>query len=359
VDDIRLGSADAFGKFLRFCLIEWSDDGTTWTDYDWGDQMQRPQSFGWPGNRTLTTTFDRNGWDLLSVSNMTVNAGDRRVITSTSSSHVARSETSASEGVRQFEIERDSWATLRLVGVWRVEDQTVDTSSEGGWAIRASDGQKSANDAAYTAYTTGGWTASDVFGCVVDFTAGTMTVYKNGVSLGTAFTDMQGTAVRPGITAPSDVETVTLRTNGFTYPIAGAEPWTRAIIAPGAPTVGLSTTVISNGGHELPYSGTIFVPEHRARPNFNFDPTARGRIVGTVKRKSDPTNVPLKRRVRLYRDRDGMFIREGWSNTAGDYVFEYVEENEAYTVLAHDYQFNYRAVVADNLTLANGGVELI
>lgn len=123
--------------------------------------------------------------------------------------------------------------------------------------------------------------------------------------------------------------------------------------------VSAEPAVISNGGHQPAYSGVIFTQVYRALPNYSFDPAARGRIVGTVKRKSDPTNIPLKRRVRLYRDRDGMFIAETWSTTSGDYVFEYVEEWEAYTVIAHDYQFSYRAVVADNLTLANGGVELI
>lgn len=119
-------------------------------------------------------------------------------------------------------------------------------------------------------------------------------------------------------------------------------------------------TSVSNNGEAEPFSGFgVPVDTARARTNYIFDPAARGRIIGTVKRKSDPSNIPLKRRVRLYRDRDGMLIREGWSTTAGDYVFEYVEEAEAYTVISHDYQHNYRAVAADNLTLANGGVELM
>lgn len=94
-------------------------------------------------------------------------------------------------------------------------------------------------------------------------------------------------------------------------------------------------------------------------PDFRFSATARGRIAGTVKEKGTPTNTPLARRVRLYRDRDGMLIRESWSNAAGDYVFDNIEEGEAYTVLALDHTHTYRAVVADNLSLANGALEVV
>lgn len=118
------------------------------------------------------------------------------------------------------------------------------------------------------------------------------------------------------------------------------------------------TTVESLGATPLPVEARP-TSNLRARPNFFFDPNARGRIVGTVKRKDTPANVPLARRVRLYRDRDGMLISETWSDANGDYVFEWIEEGEAYTTLAHDYTHFHRAVAADNLTLANGSVELM
>ena len=82
-----------------------------------------------------------------------------------------------------------------------------------------------------------------------------------------------------------------------------------------------------------------------------FNPAANGRIDGTVKRKSDPTNIPLRRRVRLYRDIDGMLIAETWSDeTTGYYTFDYIEANWTYTVIAFDYEHNLRAVLADILT---------
>ena len=84
-----------------------------------------------------------------------------------------------------------------------------------------------------------------------------------------------------------------------------------------------------------------------------------GRVRGTVKETGTP-NAPLKRRVRLVRDRDGLQVRELWSDpVTGEYDFRYVDELQAWTVVSYDHLNNYRAVVADNLTLANGGVELI
>lgn len=76
----------------------------------------------------------------------------------------------------------------------------------------------------------------------------------------------------------------------------------------------------------------------------------RGTITGTVKNKSDPTNVPVMRRVRLIRDRDGLVAGETWSDpVTGAYTFAEINENLTYTVLSYDHTGTYRAVVADKL----------
>ncbi len=186
-----------------------------------------------------------------------------------------------------------------------------------------------------------------------------MTVYKNGVSLGEAFNTLVGEVVRPFVASPSSSDTAVLRTNDFAYPIAGAQPWTHPVIAADYRSVAPSPVSISNGGHALGFETTRLVSPTSGRSNFYFDTKARGRIVGTVKRKDDPANVPLSRRVRLYRDRDGMLIAETWSDAAGNYQFDYIDEGEAYTALALDHQHLYRAVAADNLSLANGNITLI
>lgn len=84
-----------------------------------------------------------------------------------------------------------------------------------------------------------------------------------------------------------------------------------------------------------------------------------GRVKGTTKDKGTP-NAPVSERVRLYRERDGLLIREIWSTPiTGAYSFDYVDEVETYTVISYDHDKSFRAVVADGLTLAGGGVELI
>lgn len=78
-----------------------------------------------------------------------------------------------------------------------------------------------------------------------------------------------------------------------------------------------------------------------------------GTITGTVKRKALPDNVPLSRKVRLLRERDGKCVRETWSDAAtGAYTFTGLDLAQAYTAVAWDHQHTYRATIADNLTAA-------
>jgi len=99
----------------------------------------------------------------------------------------------------------------------------------------------------------------------------------------------------------------------------------------------------------------------RARPDYSPGRLGQGigRLHGTTKDKGTP-NVPVSERVRLYRMRDGMLMREVWSTPGtGAYSFDYIDEVETYFVISFDHDLAFRAVVADNLNLANGGVELI
>ena len=76
----------------------------------------------------------------------------------------------------------------------------------------------------------------------------------------------------------------------------------------------------------------------------------RGRIAATVKEKAAP-DLPVYRRVRLFRDRDGLMIAETWSNpVTGAYAFEYIDQSYTYSVISYDHTGNFRAVIADNLT---------
>lgn len=360
VNDIRLGSADQRGGFLTTAEIAYSDDGVTWTPA-LNEPYAHPVWYKWPGARTLTMSVDDRNWTTDFILGYTLDPTDGRIASVVGSSREVRGSARRLTGVRQFEITRSEWPPNCTAGVVRSDaDRPGGAQTKDAWVIRPVEGTKGSLDSNFTSYPTGGWSAPDVFGVVIDFVAGTMTVYKNGVSLGVAFSTLAGEVVRPLAEATGgSAETAVLRTNDFAYPIAGAQPWTHPVIAADYRTATPSPVSISNGGHALGFETTRLVSPTRARPNFIVDPNARGRIVGTVKRKDDPANVPLSRRVRLYRDRDGMLIAETWSDAAGNYRFDYIDAGEAYTALALDHQHFYRAVAADNLTLANGSITLI
>lgn len=81
--------------------------------------------------------------------------------------------------------------------------------------------------------------------------------------------------------------------------------------------------------------------------------TSRYRIPGPrwVKEKTASTNVPLRRRVQLYNQRDSRLVREVWSDpVTGEYSFDNIRGDTTYFVIAFDHTGHYRAVIADNLT---------
>lgn len=81
--------------------------------------------------------------------------------------------------------------------------------------------------------------------------------------------------------------------------------------------------------------------------------TTRYRIPGPrwVKEKTASTNVPLRRRVQLYNQRDSRLVREVWSDpVTGEYSFDNIRGDTKYFVIAFDHTGHYRAVIADNLT---------
>lgn len=107
-------------------------------------------------------------------------------------------------------------------------------------------------------------------------------------------------------------------------------------------------------------SETALIRSQPIAPNFKvvgqprvlFDTRdgGRGRILGTVKEKATPSNLPLARRVRLFQEVTGRFVAETWSDAVtGNYAFYNIEHAIRYTVVTYDHINNYRAVIADNL----------
>ena len=103
------------------------------------------------------------------------------------------------------------------------------------------------------------------------------------------------------------------------------------------------------------------IPASKLRRRFleSVRGNGNGRVKGTTKDKGSP-NVPVSERVVLFRQRDCMPLRELQSAAGtGAYSFDYVDETETFFVATFDHDGMHRAVIADGLTLANGGVELI
>lgn len=94
---------------------------------------------------------------------------------------------------------------------------------------------------------------------------------------------------------------------------------------------------------------TIKLPDVMPWRDMEF--AGNGKVTGTVKEKNTPANTPLRRRVRLVREIDGLQIRETWSDAiTGAYAFLQIDERHKYSVISYDYAANYRAVIADSLT---------
>lgn len=122
-------------------------------------------------------------------------------------------------------------------------------------------------------------------------------------------------------------------------------------------------TPISSRGLPTPIARRICAPARALSPGGPVtvafsDKVARrniyqggvGRIIGTVKEKSLPANVPLHRRVCLLEEKTRLLVAETWSDaTTGNYVFERIDQTRTYTVMAYDHTGLYRAVIADRI----------
>ena len=90
-----------------------------------------------------------------------------------------------------------------------------------------------------------------------------------------------------------------------------------------------------------------------------FHGVGDGFIAATVKTKATPVDFPAFCKVWLFRFDDWALLAAQWTDpVTGAYRFENLSTDYAYSVVAVDPANNYRALIADNLTLANGGLEI-
>jgi len=75
------------------------------------------------------------------------------------------------------------------------------------------------------------------------------------------------------------------------------------------------------------------------------------RIAGTLKYEASPDDQPIRRKLIVFAEPQMNRVDSTWSDGAnGAYAFTYLSGDYRYTVIALDYEHNYRAVVADNIT---------
>lgn len=73
-----------------------------------------------------------------------------------------------------------------------------------------------------------------------------------------------------------------------------------------------------------------------------------GKISGTVFEKATPSNLAVRRRVRMFDERSALCVQETWSDpSSGAYQFVGVPLDTRYTIVAYDHTGAYRGVIAD------------
>lgn len=401
VNNIRLGAATDQAKFAFAVTLQWSDDGTTWTTY-W------PYiGIAWPGNNTLTSsmlgparlrdygvmTYVVSGTSIELPMPATILRGDLLVATLMRRSALVTTPagwTLISTVGPSF----DGVATSQWVDVFAKEAtgsegpitfvQTsagrmvgVVVSVQSDYSVPTLDVQSTpqvlADDPSAT--TTGMIRFSELSpglrgrlavpivsrvgaspGAPINLNptewtqVPPLTTDESRLAVGYRF--MGAGQVTTGQATDNIAVSAATRWTSQMLLFAGGMSITRNLVVGRSDT--MTPTVVPSAGFAPTY-GEVKPMQHpiSARRNYYIGGQGQdiGRVRGTVKEKNTPVNTPLRRRVRLIREVDGLLIRETWSDAVtGAYDFQYVSELDTYTVISYDHEHNYRAVVADNLT---------
>lgn len=414
ITNIQVGAGDSAARFLLGCAIERSDDGVTWREFQLGRNWM---GIRWPGARALTAnvlrvppiehiavrmSFEPAAWqnnEYGPAITFNVDAG----ATALTVNPIKGSRSVAFSGSGRL------WVTPSVFAYAANMDFTVQawvraTSTANTGAVIAAFGgistntsvvnlQLNPNTGVLTLQVTGTTSRSlqspaGAFGplnvnrhVAATSEGGTLRLFIDGVLVATtvgastlqgnstpqmAIGNYGGSATNTflGVIDEVGIDQKALYFNDFTPPanIVPQPEWQIDAVTAApfltAPPIRISTAM----SVVFPY-GQIRMPQSLLRGRNDYLTGVLGdgvgRVKGTTKDKGTP-NVPVSERVRLYRERDGLLIREVWSTAGtGAYSFDYVDELQTYTVISYDHDKAFRAVVADGLTLVNGGVELI
>ena len=105
---------------------------------------------------------------------------------------------------------------------------------------------------------------------------------------------------------------------------------------------------VASGAYTGPYGHASTTPQLQHAGDYKTGLLGKGvgTVYGTTEIKGTP-DAPLRARVRLIRERDGLVYREVWSDpSTGAWRFDDVDELETYTVLAYHPTRDYNPVAA-------------
>lgn len=400
VGAVRLGSGATYAEWLETLTLQYSSDGVAWTTL-WS--IPAPS---WPGANVLQGVPADGDLHLAKVSLLLHMDGAEGSTAFTDSSSFPKGVAAA--GNAKISTAQSKWGGSLMLGgsgdylaapadlgfVFGTGDFTVElwinttTTAEkvlvdqycGGesWQFAVKSGKLSWYSSGYvlggnTAVNNGAW-----HHVAATRSAGTLRFFVDGVLDGTATLSAnyphqvvlgigaQVSSRNPAYDFPGYIDELRITkgvaryTASFAPPTAaflggafGGSTAQRKLGAAQAP----APLILSGGsaGDTIPVlpPTTIHLDRQDANGTETNAPATRYRIPGPrwVKEKTASTNVPLRRRVQLYNQRDSRLVREVWSDpVTGEYSFDNIRGDTTYFVIAFDHTGHYRAVIADNLT---------
>lgn len=415
ITNIQVGAGDSAARFLLGCVIERSDDGVTWREFQ---LVRNWMGIRWPGVRALTAnvmrvppidhktvrmSFDPASWWLNEYGpalSFTADTG----ATALTASPIKGARSVAFSGTGRLWVLGSSQPAFSYSAApdFTVQARVrVTSATSGNRMIAVFGGINSAASVVYMAMdpstgvlslvvtgTTTRFVSSPsglvgavgvdqhvaatcengtlrlfVDGILVATVAGANTLQAN-VSPDLAIGNYSGNAVNtfPGVIDEVGIDHKALYFSNFTPPaFIVPQPEWQIDAATWAPAAFSPIAISTASSIALPYGQIKILQPTKGRKDYFTGVLGEGvgRVRGFTLDYVNPLNKPYACRVRLVRETDGLVVREQWSKADGSYDFQYVDELQSYTVLAYYEAHGKRAVVADGLTLANGKVELL
>ncbi|WP_313329821.1 hypothetical protein [Comamonas sp.] len=364
VTNVRLGSADQVELFTRGFVLESSDDGVLWKQL----YVDAFSGIAWPGPKSLTVSQTRpvslgqgfykdwiagnlTGQTLYSAgsASQALDAGGRLVITASPgadakvrfapalvASDVDASVTAligaADIGVvfrtTSWVTTNDTYAYVVAVNATAIWLDKGSNSSSGSWLRIAS-------------VALDGMNLSGIVVLRVNMVGSRIRCFLNGVLLIDATDSSHSAAGECGLrvyNASGGATVFSFSVNQVASRLLVAQQLLAGTSRSTAVAIGHSTAV---DNQEITLNSILCARD--------IEFGGRGRIFGTVARKNTPSNIPISRRVRLHRSRDGLLVRETWSRADGSYEFRGISTRYEYDVTAWDHELLYRSVVSNNL----------